>query len=131
MLHSAIELRPSRAIRDLVAELAGMASLAIVTVLAGRSGEVFADHLNHVSLNDAMILSRARCRRYAHCDMAALESFLARSAAADKVVVTDCGGGTVAAGAPCRIVGADLPQVRIAQVAIASVADSDPAFDRG
>ena len=66
-----------------------LANLAVLTVLAGRSSEVFADRLNHASLNDAMILSRAKCRRYAHCDMAALESLLAQSEAADKIVVTD------------------------------------------
>ena len=66
-----------------------LANLAVVTVLAGRSSDVFADRLNHASLNDAMILSRARCKRYAHCDMAALESILGRSGAADKVVITD------------------------------------------
>ena len=66
-----------------------LANLAVVTVLAGRSSDVFADRLNHASLNDAMILSRARCKRYAHCDLAALESLLARSDAADKVVITD------------------------------------------
>ena len=66
-----------------------LANVAVVTVLAGRSSDVIADRLNHASLNDAMILSRARCQRYAHCDLAALESFLARSDAADKVVITD------------------------------------------
>ncbi len=66
-----------------------LANLAIVSVLASRSSDVFADRLNHASLNDAMLLSRARCRRYAHCDLAALESLLVRSMAADKIVVTD------------------------------------------
>ena len=66
-----------------------LANLAVVTVLAGRSSDVFADRLNHASLNDAMVLSRARCKRYAHCDLAKLESALALSDAADKVVITD------------------------------------------
>jgi 8-amino-7-oxononanoate synthase len=66
-----------------------LANLAVVTVLARRTSDVFADRLNHASLNDAMILSRARCKRYPHCDLAALESFLARSDSADKVVITD------------------------------------------
>jgi len=66
-----------------------LANLAVVTVLAERSSDVFADRLNHASLNDAMILSRAKCRRYPHCNIAALESFLARSRASDKVVITD------------------------------------------
>ena len=66
-----------------------LANLSVVTILAGRSSDVFADRLNHASLNDAMILSRAKCKRYAHCDLAALESMLAGSDAADKIVVTD------------------------------------------
>lgn len=66
-----------------------LANLAVVTVLAGRSSDLFADRLNHASLNDAMILSRARCRRYPHCDLVTLESLLACSGAADKIVITD------------------------------------------
>lgn len=66
-----------------------LANLAVVTTLAGRSSEVFADKLNHASLNDAMLLSRARFTRYPHCDVAALGEWLARSEAADKLVVTD------------------------------------------
>ena len=66
-----------------------LANLAVVTVLAGRSSHVFADRLNHASLNDAMLLSRATCKRYAHCDMVALESLLAGSDAAHNVVITD------------------------------------------
>ena len=66
-----------------------LANLAVVTTLAERSGEIFADKLNHASLNDAMLLSRARFTRYPHCDVAALGDSLARSEAADKLVVTD------------------------------------------
>lgn len=66
-----------------------LANLAAVTVLAGRSSDIFADRLNHASLNDAMILSRARCKRYPHCDLAALEAMLAHSRATDRLVMTD------------------------------------------
>jgi 8-amino-7-oxononanoate synthase len=66
-----------------------LANLAVVGVLAGRSTEIFADRLNHASLNDAMILARAKCRRYAHCDLDALEALLKQSGAADKIVITD------------------------------------------
>jgi 8-amino-7-oxononanoate synthase len=66
-----------------------LANLAVVTVLSGRTSEVFADRLNHASLNDAMMLTRARYKRYAHCDTAALEALLAASPAADKTVITD------------------------------------------
>jgi 8-amino-7-oxononanoate synthase len=75
--------------RTLLFSAGYMANLAVVSVLAGRSSEVFADRLNHASLNDAMLLSRARCRRYAHCDLIALEGLLAASAATDKIVLTD------------------------------------------
>ncbi len=66
-----------------------LANLAVVTTLAGRSSEIFADKLNHASLNDAMVLSRARCTRYPHCDVVALGQRLARSKATGKLVVTD------------------------------------------
>ncbi len=66
-----------------------MANLGIVTALAGRDDEIFADKLNHASLNDAALLSRARFTRYPHLDLVALEKRLAASRAKRKLVVTD------------------------------------------
>jgi 8-amino-7-oxononanoate synthase len=66
-----------------------MANLAVATSLCGRGDEVFADKLNHASLNDAMLLSRARFRRYPHADLNALERALASSHARRRLVVTD------------------------------------------
>jgi 8-amino-7-oxononanoate synthase len=66
-----------------------MANLGIVSALIGRGGTVFADRLNHASLNDAVVLSRAELKRYAHNDMAALEKLLAASAAKRKLVLAD------------------------------------------
>ncbi len=66
-----------------------MANLGIVTALAGREDAVFADKLNHASLNDAALLSRAAFKRYAHADCAALESLLAETPARRKLVLTD------------------------------------------
>jgi len=66
-----------------------MANIAIVTALASRTSAVFADRLNHASLNDAVLLSRAAFRRYAHGDVAMLERQLAQSDAATKLIVTD------------------------------------------
>ena len=66
-----------------------MANLGAVTALVGRGDAVFADRLNHASLNDAAQLSRAEFKRYAHGDLAALERLLAASAATRKLVVTD------------------------------------------
>lgn len=66
-----------------------MANLGIVAALVGRNDEVFADKLNHASLNDAALLSRARLRRYPHLDLDALEKQLAASRAPRKLVVSD------------------------------------------
>lgn len=66
-----------------------MANLGMVTALASRGDEVFADRLNHASLNDAMVLSRAALKRYPHNDMAALEKLLAGSKAKRKLVLAD------------------------------------------
>jgi 8-amino-7-oxononanoate synthase len=75
--------------RALVFSSGYLANLAAVTALVERQTEIFADRLNHASLNDAMLLARVRFRRYAHCDVAALEGVLARSQARNRLVVTD------------------------------------------
>jgi 8-amino-7-oxononanoate synthase len=66
-----------------------MANLGVVTTLAGRDDAIFADKLNHASLNDAALLSRAQFKRYAHCDMRALEHLLKTSSAKKSVIVSD------------------------------------------
>ena len=66
-----------------------MANLGAVTALAGRGDALFADKLNHASLNDACLLSRAQFRRYPHNDVAALERLLQSSTAQRKLIATD------------------------------------------
>jgi 8-amino-7-oxononanoate synthase len=66
-----------------------MANLAAVTALVGREDAVFADRLNHASLNDAAVLSRADFKRYPHLDLGALERLLRASRARRKLVVSD------------------------------------------
>lgn len=70
-----------------------MANIGVVTSLVGRSDVIFADKLNHASLNDAAVLSRASLQRYAHNDMAALESLLKNAHIANpnkrKLIVVD------------------------------------------
>ena len=66
-----------------------LANIGVVTALAGREDAVFADRLNHASLNDAVLLSRAEFRRYPHLDLAALERLLAGCTARRKLIVTD------------------------------------------
>ena len=66
-----------------------MANMGVVTALAGRQDAIFADKLNHASLNDAALLSRAKFIRFPHLDLAALEQRLATSNARRKLVITD------------------------------------------
>ncbi|HEX8980922.1 MAG TPA: 8-amino-7-oxononanoate synthase [Parasulfuritortus sp.] len=66
-----------------------MANLGVVTALVGRDGAVFADRLNHASLVDAALLSRAEHVRYRHLDLDHLESLLAQSRARTKLIATD------------------------------------------
>lgn len=65
-----------------------MANLGVIAALAGRGDTIFSDRLNHASIVDGCLLSRARLRRYPHADMAALEAGLAQ-ARGRKLVVTD------------------------------------------
>ncbi len=66
-----------------------MANLGMVQALAGRGDAVFADKLNHASLNDAMLLSRAEIKRYRHNDMAHLAQLLEQTRERRKLVITD------------------------------------------
>ena len=66
-----------------------MANAGVVTALAGRGDTIFADRLNHASLNDAALVSQAKLSRYPHLDLATLERQLAVSQAKRKLVVTD------------------------------------------
>lgn len=66
-----------------------MANTGTIAALCGRGDAVFADRLNHASLLDGAQLAGARLQRYAHADLAALDTKLADSTAARKLIVTD------------------------------------------
>ena len=66
-----------------------MANLGVISALLGRGDEVFEDRLNHASLIDAGILSRARLKRYAHADVDALLKLLRARHGGGALVVTD------------------------------------------
>jgi 8-amino-7-oxononanoate synthase len=66
-----------------------MANLGVVQALVGKADTVFADKLNHASLNDAMLLSRAQIKRYRHSDMAQLAEQLAQTKTGRKLIITD------------------------------------------
>lgn len=65
------------------------ANIGCITALAGRDTEIFSDRLNHASIVDACVLSRAKIRRYPNRDADALERLLKKSTAKERLIVTD------------------------------------------
>ncbi|MEW6611971.1 MAG: 8-amino-7-oxononanoate synthase [Pseudomonadota bacterium] len=67
-----------------------LANLGMIGALAGRGDTIFADRLNHASLVDAALLSRARLLRYRHADLQHLEDLLKTAPARGRrLIVTD------------------------------------------
>jgi 8-amino-7-oxononanoate synthase len=66
-----------------------MANLAAICGLMDRGDALFADKLNHASLNDGALLSRAELNRYPHADIDRLGRMLEASTATRKMVITD------------------------------------------
>jgi 8-amino-7-oxononanoate synthase len=66
-----------------------MANLGVISALLGRGDSVFEDRLNHASLIDGGLLSRARLKRYPHADVSALAEQLETAAAGRRLVVSD------------------------------------------
>jgi 8-amino-7-oxononanoate synthase len=67
-----------------------MANTGIIPALMGRQSVVISDKLNHASIIDGIILSRARLVRYPHADMEALGEILKDLPAKQhKLIVTD------------------------------------------
>lgn len=65
------------------------ANIGCISALAGRGTDIFSDKLNHASIADACILSRADVKRYPNGDVNALEVMLRKSTAKKKLIVTD------------------------------------------
>ncbi|SCK11094.1 8-amino-7-oxononanoate synthase [Vogesella sp. LIG4] len=65
------------------------ANLGVITSLVGRGDAVFADRLNHASLNDGCLLSRAQFKRFRHNDMAHLEQLLRDTPARTRLIAVD------------------------------------------
>lgn len=68
-----------------------MANLGIITALVGPDDIVYSDRLNHASIIDGIILSRADLRRYRHNDLEHLEVLLKKTEdhRGRKMIVTD------------------------------------------
>lgn len=67
-----------------------LANLAIIDVFApGRRDAVFQDKLNHASMIDGSMLSRAKLIRYSHCDAESLNKAICQNDSYKKLVLTD------------------------------------------
>jgi len=66
-----------------------LANMAVVTSLCNKSDIIFSDKLNHSSLNEASLLSRAKFFRYHHQDIEHLESLLKKYNGRRKLIITD------------------------------------------
>ena len=65
------------------------ANTGLIPSLIAKGGYVFSDKLNHASITDGCLLSRATLKRYPHSDARALEKLLREAGNADKLIVTD------------------------------------------
>jgi 8-amino-7-oxononanoate synthase len=65
------------------------ANAGVPGVLVGRDDAIFSDELNHASIVDGALLSRAQLQRYRHRDAGQLDDLLARTRARRKLVITD------------------------------------------
>ena len=66
-----------------------MANLGVASALLQENSAVFEDRLNHASLIDAGLLAKARFKRYAHLDVAALDKQLASTTQPHRLIMTD------------------------------------------
>ncbi len=78
------------------------ANAGVPPALAGRGDAIFSDVLNHASIIDGCLLSRAEVVRYRHLDVGELADLLARTRARRKLVVTDAVFGMDGDAAPLR-----------------------------
>lgn len=66
------------------------ANTGIISALVGRGDAIFSDRLNHASIVDGALLSRAGFHRFPHRDMAALERLLEeKGGKGRRLIVTD------------------------------------------
>src|SRR5512133_2064488 len=78
------------------------ANAGVPPALVGRGDAIFSDVLNHASIVDGCLLSRAELVRYRHLDVGELGDLLAATRARKKLVVTDAVFGMDGDAAPLR-----------------------------
>jgi 8-amino-7-oxononanoate synthase len=66
-----------------------MANVGVLSALAARGDQIYADRLDHASLLDGARLSGARLRRYPHRDTETLAEWLEHAEPGERLIVTD------------------------------------------
>lgn len=66
-----------------------MANVGVIQALANKDTVIFSDKLNHASIVDGCLLSRAKLVRFNHRDYQQLETQLQNTTAKQKLIVTD------------------------------------------
>lgn len=66
-----------------------MANVGVIQAVCGKDTIIFSDKLNHASIVDGAILSRAKVVRFNHRDYQQLETLLQTYTAPQKLIVTD------------------------------------------
>ena len=66
-----------------------MANVGVIQALCNKDSVIFCDKLNHASIIDGCILSRAKVMRFSHRDYDQLENLLKQTTATQKLIVTD------------------------------------------
>lgn len=66
-----------------------MANVGIISALCNKDWVIFSDKLNHASILDGCLLSRAKLIRYKHCDMNDLSYKIDKFKGINNLIVTD------------------------------------------
>ena len=66
-----------------------LANTGVIPALADRNSAVFADKLNHASLNSGVLLSGAKFNRYRHLDYKQLKDFIHNDFPPRKIIISD------------------------------------------
>lgn len=66
-----------------------MANVGVIQALATKDTVIFSDKLNHASIIDGIMLSRAKLVRFNHRDYDQLETLLTQHSAKQKLIITD------------------------------------------
>ena len=76
--------------QDAIAFSSGyVTNLTTISTLCGHGDEIFADVIDHASIYDGCMLSRAKFTRFKHNDLTDLENLLKKSSAVGKLIVVD------------------------------------------